>query len=374
MKFIKLIAKNLSRNLRRTTLATAGISLAVFVVTSVTALEAGFGSLANSGGETLLNVYEKNVACPISSRVFDTYLQNIRSLPSVIRATGVLRAMYTYQRKENLVPVEGVDFETFRAIGGIRIQEGSEKDFGANGDGALVGRRLAEHYGWRVGETVSMVEGLTFRVAGIFMSSNATYERQVLLHKTFLANLKRDEGKSTYLVVQVAGPGSVAPVSKSIDGAFANYPRPTKTQSEKAAREQESKDFNAIRMMLSGMVLATILVSVFGAANSVSMSVRERTREVGILRSLGFQRKHVLEILIAESILIGLIGGLIGVGASWTLLASERMVGGIVPLIVGPGTAVFGLGMAVLIGLLGALVPAIVASRARIIDTLRTVD
>lgn len=219
-----------------------------------------------------------------------------------------------------------------------------------------------------------MVEGLTFRVAGIFSNPNTAYERELFLHKTYLARLKRDEGKSTYLVVQVAGLDAVAPVSKSIDDAFANYPRPTKTQSEKAAREQQSRDFEAVRLMLSGMVLATILASVFGAANNVSMSVRERTREVGILRSLGFRRRHVIEILIGESLLVALTGGLVGLAASWALFASEKMVGGIVPVVVGLGTAAFGLGMAVLIGLLGALVPAIVASTARIVDTLRIVD
>jgi putative ABC transport system permease protein len=374
MKLAKLVIRNFSRNRRRSVLATAGITLAVFVGTAVSAVEAGFASLGDAGGESVLNVYEKNVACALTSRVFDGYLAGIRSLPAVVGATGVLRGMYTYQRKENLVPVEGVEYETFRAIGGVRVDEGSEEGFVTRNDGALAGRLLARQYSWHVGQTVPMVEGLTVRLAGIFSSPDAARERELVLHKSFLASLQRDEGKSTYLLVRVSGASAVAPVSRSIDAALANAPRPTKTQSEKAAREQQSRDYDAIRMMLSGMVLATILASVFASANSVSMSVRERTREVGILRSLGFRRPHVVGILVGESLLAALIGGVVGTGASWALLASERLLGGIVPVVVRPGTAAMGLGMALVIGLLGALVPAVMAANSEVVDSLRVVD
>ncbi len=374
MKLIRLILKNALRNRRRTALSAAGIGLAVFVVTAVTAVQAGFGTLASEGSESVLNVYEKNVACVLGSRVFDTYLSGIRSISRVVSATGVLKGIYTYRRKENLVPVEGVEYEAFRSIGDIRVQDGSEAAFLAAGAWALVGRRLAERYNWRVGETVAMVEGLTVRVAGTFSSPNAGYEREMLVHKRYLESFKRDEGKSTYLAVKVANVGAVASVSRAIDTTFANYPRPTKTQSEKATFEQQARDYDAIRLMLSAMVLATILASLFGAANSVSMSVRERTREVGILRSLGFRRTHVLALLLGESTLIAVFGGFVGVGASWLLLASEKMVGGVVPVIVTLPTAAFGVAMAVLVGLLGAIVPTVAASRVKIVDTLRFVD
>jgi putative ABC transport system permease protein len=286
----------------------------------------------------------------------------------------VLKGIYTYQRRENLIPVEGVEYEAFRSIGDIRVRDGSEAAFLAAGNGALIGHRLAERYNWRVGETVAMVEGPTVVVAGILSSPNAAYEREILLHKSYLEGLMRDDGESTYLAVKVANAGAVAPVSRSIDTMFANHPRPTKTQSEKSTREQQARDYDAIRFMLSGMVLATLLACLFGAANSVSMSARERTREVGILRSLGFRRMHVLALLTGESTFIAVFGGLIGIGASWLLLASEKMLGGIVPVTVTPLTVAIGVGMAILVGLLGAIVPAVAATRVKIVDTLRFVD
>lgn len=374
MKLIGLMLKNALRNRRRTALSAAGIGLAVFVVTAVTAVQQGFGALASEGNQSVLNVYEKDVACALGSRVFDTYLGGIRSISAVESATGVLKGIYTYQRRENLIPVEGVEYEAFRSIGDIRVRDGSEAAFLAAGNGALIGHRLAERYNWRVGETVAMVEGPTVVVAGILSSPNAAYEREILLHKSYLEGLMRDDGESTYLAVKVANAGAVAPVSRSIDTMFANHPRPTKTQSEKSTREQQARDYDAIRFMLSGMVLATLLACLFGAANSVSMSARERTREVGILRSLGFRRMHVLALLTGESTFIAVFGGLIGIGASWLLLASEKMLGGIVPVTVTPLTVAIGVGMAILVGLLGAIVPAVAATRVKIVDTLRFVD
>jgi putative ABC transport system permease protein len=375
VRFLPLMVKSIFRNRRRTLLTAAGVGLSVLVVTALLSVEAGFASLAGSAGESLLNVYEKGVACPTSSRVFDAYLSTIQSTPGVLRTTGVLRGLYSYRSKENLVMVVGVDIDSFRAVKGVELVAGNEREFNGRADAALLGRGLANQYGWKIGETVSLVEDrLTFTVAGVFSSTDPSYERTLLLHKSFLAKVKRDEGKSTYLIVQVADPAAVGAASHSIDTALANFPKPTKTQSERAAKEQELKDFTEVRRMLGAMVLATILVSVFGAANSVSMSVRERTREVGILRSLGLRRHHILTILVGEPVLVATAGGALGVAGAAALLASGRSLGGYVPVILGPWTALAGITIAVLIGLAGALLPGVTASRAKIVDTLRTVD
>lgn len=375
MRFLPLILKSIGRNRRRTILTIAGIGLSVFVVSALLAVDAGFETLFNSAGESILNVYEKGVACPFSSRVFDAYLRTIGATPHVVAATGVLRDLYSYQSKDNLLAVSGVDYEAFRKVKPVVIREGSEHEFLVRSNSALVGQRVASDYGWHVGQTVSLVEDrLTFQVAAIFQSADKSYEGGVLLHKDFLAKLKRDEGKSTYLIVTVNDPGAVDSVSKSIDVALANYPKPTTTQSERAAKERELKDFREIRRLLSAMLLATIIVSVFGAANSVSMSVRERTREVGILRSLGLRKVHILEILLGESALVAAVGGAIGVAASSALLMSAKSLGGIVPLVISTKYVAIAMGIALLIGLLGALVPGINASRAKIVESLRLVD
>lgn len=375
MSFLPLVIKSIFRNRRRTILMAAGIGVAVFVISALLAVDAGFARLVGSAGDDMLNVREKGLACPVTSRVFDAYLASIGRNPSVRGATGVLRGLYTYRSKENLVIVTGVDYEAFRALKPVRLVDGSEQAFAARPDAALVGRPLAEQHGWRVGQEVSLLEDrLTFTVAGVFVTPDKAYETGVLMHKDFLARVKRDEGKSTFLVVALKDPTRVAAVSQAIDAEFANHPKPTKTQSERVSRERELQDFVEIRRMLGLMVLAAVIASIFGAANSVSMSVRERMREVGILRSLGLRRAQILFILVGESLAVALLGGAAGIGLSSLVLASDRAFGGMIPVGMQPSVAGLAVGASLIIGLSGALVPALRATRIPIVDALRLAD
>jgi len=375
VRFLPLILKNIARSHRRSLLMTAGIAVAVFVVTALLTVEAGFGALIGSAEDTLLNVREKGLACPLTSRVHDSYLGTIARLPSVRAATGVLRGLYTYQVKENLVVVSGVDYDAFRGLKDVRLLEGSEQAFAARPDAALVGRPLAVQHRWKVGQTVTLLEDrLTFTVAGIFAAPDKSYETGMLLHKEYLARVKRDEGKSTFFVVRLADPAALPAVSRAIDGEFANAPKPTKTQSERAARERELQDFREIRRMMGLMVVAAIVVSIFGAANSVSMSVRERTREVGILRSLGLRREHILQILVGESVFVSLAGGAIGASLAALLMATDRTLGGMIPLAFRPSALAVAAAVSVVIGLVGAVLPAARAARLPIVTALKLAD
>ena len=374
MRFFPLVLKNILRNRRRTLLTSAGIAVAVFVISALLAVETGFATLIGSADDTLLNVREKGLACPVTSRVFDSYLSSITGTPGVRSATGVLRGLYTYQRKENLVVVSGVDYEEFRKLKSVHVVSGSEQAFLARSDAALVGAPMAAQHGWREGQSVSFVEGLTITVAGTFVSSDKSYDAGVLTHKSYLSRLQRDEGKSTYLVVGLNDPGMVSSVSQAIDTALANFPKPTKTQSERASRERELQDFVEMRRMLGLMVAAAILVSIFGAANSVSMSVRERLREVGILRSLGLNKGQIVSILIGESVAVALAGGAIGIGLSALLLATDRTVGGMIPLGLRASALATAAGASLLIGLAGAFLPALRATRLPIVDCLKLAD
>lgn len=375
MRFLTLILKNLRRNPRRAILTAAGTALTVFVASALLSVEAGFGTLFASSNEAVLNVHEKGVACPVTGRVFDSYLRTVGATPHVTAVTGVLRGLYSYQSKDNLVVLSGIDLDQFRKIKPIEIRDGSDALFASRPDAVLVGRRVARDYGWHVGERVALLEDrLTLYVAGVFESVDKSYEAGVLVHKAFLEKVKRDQGKSTYLVVTVDHASAVPAVSRSIDATLANFPKPTTTQSERAARERELQDFLAIRRMLSALLVVTILVGTLGAANSVSMSIRERTREVGVLRSLGFRRSHILEVLLGESAAVAGAGGLLGLTLAAAFLAGAKSLGGMVPLVFGPRQVLVGLTIALAIGLAGALVPSLNASRIKIVDSLRFVD
>jgi putative ABC transport system permease protein len=134
------------------------------------------------------------------------------------------------------------------------------------------------------------------------------------------------------------------------------------------------QEFIDIRRMFALLVLVTIVVSVFGAANSVSISVRERTRDVGILRSLGLRKEHVFGILMGESVAVALVGGVIGMGLVSLLFATDRTLGGMIPLSLRASTLIFGAAVSVLIGLIGSVLPAVRATKLSIVTALRLAD
>ncbi|MBI5086671.1 MAG: ABC transporter permease [Acidobacteria bacterium] len=375
MNLLPFILKSLYRSRRRTFLTGSGIAVAVFVISSLLALEAGFTTLIGSAEASVVNVYEKGVACVVLSRVFDSYLERIKSLPHVTEATGVLRGVFSYQSKDKPVMVAGIDLPRFQSIKNMRFKDGGVSDFNTRTDGALVGRRLAVTFGWKAGQTVSLLEnGLTFTISGVFECPDQTYEGMVLLQKDYLAKLSREEGKSTVLLVQINDPNEVASVSRSIDQVFGNYPKPTKSQSERDAKAAELRDYRELRRMLALLLMATTLVSIFGAANSVSMSVRERSREVGVLRAIGLRKGAIFGILAGEAVAVALAGGAAGLALSSALLLSAGSLKGLIPLVVSPATVSAGLGIAALIGLGGAIIPSIGATRVHIIESLRLVD
>lgn len=375
LKLVDLILKTITRSRRRSVLLAAGVAISIFVVSALLSVEAGFGAIVDSSDDSLLNVREKGLACPISSRVFDSYVSEVQHTQGVKDVTGVLRAIYTYQSKDNIVLVNGIDIDSFKRVKDLKVLDGTEADFAARADGALIGRSAASQFGWKRGQAVTLVEQhMSFVVTGTFTSTDKAYESTVMLHKDYLAKQKRDEGKSTFLIVRVDDASMATSVSRTIDSTFANFPKPTKTQSERAARERELQDFQELRRVLGLMVLASILVSIFGAANSVSMSVRERTREVGILRSLGLNKRHILGILIGESMFLAAAGGTVGVGLSFLLLLTDKTLGGTVPLIASPRNLLLSLFIALAIGFLGALQPAARATRLNIVTCLKVAD
>jgi putative ABC transport system permease protein len=134
------------------------------------------------------------------------------------------------------------------------------------------------------------------------------------------------------------------------------------------------QEFIDIRRMFALLVVATIVVSIFGAANAVSISVRERTRDVGILRSMGLHKEHILGILMGESVVVALVGGVVGMGLVSLLFATDRTLGGMIPLSLRVSTLIFAAAISILIGLIGSVLPAVRATKLSIVDALKLAD
>lgn len=250
---------------------------------------------------------------------------------------------------------------------------------------ALVGPKLMRRHQWRVGDKI-IVHGtlprldVPLQIVGELNPGTASSGPLDMLafRRDYYESLRADPGRVTLIWTEVDSLRSIDPVIASIDETFANSEHETRT----AAEGQFTRDvFSSLASIFTlAAVLGVIVVGVVTlvAANTAAMSIRERRGEIAVMRSMGFTSRTILSLLLAESLLIGLIGGVLGCGSAYLVLKifSVSAVGGGGPLgsIQMPvPILVETLIVAALIGLLSAIVPAQSAARRNIVDALRTV-
>jgi putative ABC transport system permease protein len=183
-------------------------------------------------------------------------------------------------------------------------------------------------------------------------------------------------------MVEIEDPERAGAVSEAIDAQFENSDAQTHTETEKQFRAGFISMAGNLALLLNSIGLAVSFTILLVTANTMAMAVRERRTEIGVLKTIGFTSGRVMGLIVAEALLLGLLGGLVGIGASraimWLLTAvpftRDMLLGlGLSSLSIRPQVALLGLGVALLLGLAAGFVPAWNAYRSRITDALRTV-
>jgi putative ABC transport system permease protein len=164
-------------------------------------------------------------------------------------------------------------------------------------------------------------------------------------------------------------------VIQAIDAKFANSPYETKTDTEQAFQTSFVKMFGNLNLLLGSIALAVVITTLFVAANTMAMSVRERTTEIAVMRTLGFPSGTIFLLVAGEGLMMSIVGGIVGVGLARALVNPNFLqAGGFIPAIgVNNTNVAVGLALSVVIGLLAGLIPATMASRLKIVDALRRV-
>ena len=176
-------------------------------------------------------------------------------------------------------------------------------------------------------------------------------------------------------MAQIANPDQAAQVAMAIDQKFANSPNETKTDTERAFQASFVSMFGNLSLLLGSIGVAVVITTLFVAGNTMAMSVRERTTEIAVMRTLGFPSGTIFLLIEGEGLLMSVIGGIIGVGLARAVVNPDFLqAGGFIPEIgVNNGNILTGLALSVAIGLLAGLIPASMASRLKIVDALRRV-
>jgi putative ABC transport system permease protein len=241
--------------------------------------------------------------------------------------------------------------------------------------GVVVGDQLAETYGWKLGDTISLKGTIypdkTFTVRGIYTGSDRIDRRRLFMHYGYL-DVK--DGAVHRLLVKVDGPQ----VGKRIDAAFANSETPTTSESELSIERQWASWSASVVSAIDAGSLLVLAILMIVLANTMAMATRESTREYGAMRAIGYRKRHIVAMVMAEGCVVGALGIAAGLSVIPKALEffsalMENQMGGSWKLELAPQVAVVAVAVALLASMLASAWPAWSSGRAPIVDALRKV-
>jgi putative ABC transport system permease protein len=382
MFMLKLILRNSFRHRLRTVLTLLGLAIAVLAYGLLqTVVDAWYAGAAAASGTRLVtrNAISLAVSLPAS---YDSRIRAVDGVTKVARSNwfgGI------YQEPKNFFAQFAVSDAYLDLYPEFIIPEGERAAWLRDRKGALVGRQLAEQFGFKVGDVLPIRGTIypgtwEFVIRGIFDGSDAAkITRQMMFHWDYLNETLRKSNprRADYVGVYVVGIDNIdnaAAVSTAIDGVFRNSLAETLTETEQAFQlgfvALSDQIIAAIRLVSYVVILIILAVM----ANTMAMSARERTSEYATLKALGFGPPFLVTLIFGESLAICLLGGAIGIALTPPVAAAFKQVVSIFPVFaVSRETILFQAACALAVALGSAIVPAIRASRIRIVEGLRSI-
>ena len=382
MKYFGLIWKNVWRKKIRTSLT----MLSVFVAFLLFALLSAIG-YAFKGGEDVADAERLVVINKVSliNPIPMAYKNRIAATEGV---QGVTHASWFggyYQDQRNQFgqfPTE--PYEYFSLYPELKMPQEQLDAWARNRQGAVIGRELAEQFNISVGDRIPLQATIwtqadgsrtwEFDIEGIFETDDPRGNTAYMLFQYDYFEEARAFGKGTvgWYVIRIEPGADAVQVSRAIDEQFANSPSETKTSTEAAFAQSFAKQFGNIALIVTLIMGAVFFTLLLVSGNTMSQSVRERISELAVLKTLGFSDRSVLGVVLSESIVIMLMGGLLGLGVGWIivqLVAGE--MGAMLPgMYLTPNAILTAVCIMVGAGIVAGIFPAIKAMRLSIIDAL----
>ena len=383
MKFIGLVLKSARRSKRRTALTMISVALAVFLFAALRSVLDGFDAVsAASSAQRLVTIRSTSMIFSMPTN----HTEVIKSTPGVTDVTWANWFGGIYKDPKNFFGQFAIDPESYlRMYPEVILSPEEREAFLADRTGCIVGDGLAKKYGWQIGERIVIQPGIPvygsldypFTIRGIYRAGSSAVDNQsMMFHWKYADERSSPQGQVGWVVTRVANPDQATQVIAAIDQRFANSPYETKTETEQAFSAQFASMLGNLNLLLGSVALAVVLTTLFVAGNTMAMSVRERTTEIAVMRTLGFPALTIFLLVVGEGLIVALVGGALGAALARATINAETlgMAGGFIPLFgVNNWNVVVGIGLSILIGLLAAVIPATMASRLKIVDALRRV-
>ena len=382
MKFSRLIFANLFRKKIRLLLTLGSFAVALFLFAFLAVVRGAFVGNAELASANRLVTINRTSIINLIPLSYKDKIQRISGVKYVAHNNwfgGI------YQDEKNFFPQFVIDPDTQRQVfPELVVPDDQWANFLKDRQGAIAGAKTAKRFGWKIGDRIPIKTTLygggawEFNLDGIYHGTRPQDdETQFWFQWDYFEEKipERVKGQIGWYVIRIDKPDDAPRIAKAIDAEFANSPNETKTEAESAFAANWVKQFGNIQFLIVTIGAVVFFTLLLVTGNTMAISVRERTSELAVLKAIGYSDRAVLFFVLAESLVIALFGGLLGLGLA---MAAMPVLGvalsSILPNLVLPGSILLlGLVVAVIVGIASGLLPGIGAMRMRVVNALRRV-
>jgi putative ABC transport system permease protein len=375
------VIKNAFRNKRRAALSVLSVAASLFLLVALQVVLNEFSNPPEDVG-TALRIAVRNkvsIASPLPVR----QRALIEKIPGVEAVTPLTFFGGNYKGEDNTFFAQfATDPDSLMGVFGEALISPDRLDaWKKDRTGAIIGIDTAKRYNLKPGDRLPLVGqyypvDLDLTVTGIYEGTSD--DRNVWFHQKYLDELLGDPGTVGMWWIKARSPDDVPRIIDQVNAAFANTSAEVVAETERAFQMGFVSMWANIKVLISSICSVVVFALLLVTASTMSMAVRERMRELAVLKALGFRRHELFAFILAESFGLSAVGLLLGAGGAWLISANidaPTLTGGLFPMLtVTPrilGTAAL---VAVLLGIVSSLAPAISVARMSVVEGLKTLD
>ncbi|HKM84604.1 MAG TPA: FtsX-like permease family protein [Terriglobales bacterium] len=380
MTLTRFVTKSAFRNKRRSILTVLSITFSLLLLTLMMTIWHTFYIDKGDAESAERLVTRHRVSLTESMPSF--YREKIRTIPGVVAVapTSWFGGIYKDAKPENFFAQFGTDPEEIMKIfTDFQLPPDQLLAWQRDRAGVIVDDQLARKYGWKLGDRI-VLQGtiypvdLELTIRGIYTGpqpTNSVYFNQKYVEEA----VSFAKGQAGTFDILADSPDNVSRIASAVDNMFHNSPEPTKTESEKAFQLTFINSIGNVKAFILSICFAVVFATLLVSATTMAMSIRERTREVAVLKTLGFTRQSILKLYIGEAVLVALTGGAMGCLLALLLVSGLAHAPGMGLFLSGvkvtPPTLLLAIFVAGMVGLLSAILPAYHAAKLDIVEGLR---
>jgi putative ABC transport system permease protein len=378
MKFLPLILRNVFRNKRRTILTILSIGVSLFLISTLRTMLASLESppMTPESAKRLVTRHQTSLTNPLPI----AYRNRIQTVPGVDQVTATQWFGGEYKDPSNFFAQFAVDADHFFDVySEAKVQSPDQAEaFMKERTASLAGVKLAKRFGWNVGDRITL-KGMIFpfdvetTIRGLVDGGGS--EVSFYFHYDYFNELMKNEGIASTFAVKAKSADDLPAISAAIDDMFRNSTAPTKTEVESAFILGFAAMWGDVRTLVVSISTIVLFTIILVAANTMAMSIRERTGEIAILKTLGFSPGTVLGMVILESLVIAVAGGLggsLGARLIFGAVDMQMLTGGFLQnFTIAWSTVLLSLGIALIVAITSTAFPAWNASRLPIAEAVR---